>query len=290
MNQPGKTFTLRRGQTPVPNRVIYDSYKALGGGGEDARQLSIQALGVLLLALSRPDTAAQGYRAFLGRGLGRDGLLKALKELNATGHRYQFKRNGPGGHMVTDTLVSEVPITEDEASAEWKALVLSMDADARQAAKDGAAAYARQAEAMARELAEQDAAEAAAACQRLADQLAAEAAGMPGRDRAPENGAPAPLEDSAPCDGSPARGQAAHLSVPDSQVSKETSSFRDRDNQANDNGSHQLPAQSGATVTNDAAAGPGHAAVLELLAERRAKRRDLKTKSLRSGHGQEAGA
>lgn len=275
----------------MPNRTIYDSYTSLGGGGEDARQLSIQALGVLLLGLSRPDTAAQGYRAFLGRGLGRDGLLKALKELNLTGHRHQFKRNGPGGHMVTDTLLSEVPMTPDAASEEWKALVLAMDADARQAAKDGAAAYARQAEAMARELAEQDAAEAAAACQRLADQLAAEAAGMPGRDRAPENGASGTVEGSAPCDGSPAYGEAAHLSVPDSQVSKETSSFRDRDNQASEKSEDQeRPAQGGAAVSNDAATGPGHAAVLDILAERRSKMRALKTKSLRSGHGQEAGA
>lgn len=252
----GRNFVVRRGQTAVPNRTIYERYQALGDAEDDAKPLSIQALGVLLLALSRPDEAAQGYRAFLGRGLGRDGLLKALKELGLAGHRHQFKRNGAGGHMVTDTLLSEVPMTPDAAEEEWKARVSTMDAEARQAARDGAAAYARQAEAMARELAERDAQEAARACQALAAELAAEAAGY---NRAPENGAsaPEPVDNPpSPCDGSPAHGEAAHLSVPDSQVSKETSSFIDRESQENAEKQHQeLPPQRGAAGPNDAAPG-----------------------------------
>jgi hypothetical protein len=299
VSSQGRNFVVRRGQTAVPNRTIYDRYKALGDDTDDARALSIQALGVLLLGLSRPDTAAQGYRAFLGRGLGRDGLLKALKELNLTGHRHQFKRNGPGGHMVTDTLLSEVPLTEDKAQEEWAALVAAMDADARQAAKDGAAQFARQAQIMADELAERDAADAARACQALAAELAAEAAGMPGRDRAPENGASAsePVDNpGSPCAGLPAYGEAAHLSVPDSKVSKETSSFIDRDNQANDeNSSQELPPQSGAAGVNDAAKGKTKTPfglTEEQISRnsrgaamaRAALRGELETKSLRSGH------
>lgn len=280
----GTTFVVRRGQTAVPNRTIYNRYESLAAEAGEARALSIQALGVLLLALSRPDTAPSGYRAFQGRGLGRDGLLKAFRELGTTGHRHQFKRNGPNGHMVTDTIISEVPLNAEEAEAEWRSFVAGQDAAAQRAAKEGAALYARQAQAMALELAERDAQDAARACQALADELAAEAAGMDPGHRAPENGAPD--ENTAPpCDGLPEHGEPAHLSVPDSQVSKETSSFRDRENQKA-SGAKELPAQSGAADSNDAAPGEGRAAIRALLAERRAKREGKKD-GLRPGHEQE---
>lgn len=60
-----------------------------------------------------------GYRAFLGRGLGRDALLKANRELALAGLRFQFKRRSPAGSIITDTIISEAPMTAEEAEAEW---------------------------------------------------------------------------------------------------------------------------------------------------------------------------
>ncbi|AYN55960.1 hypothetical protein QEX65_gp19 [Arthrobacter phage Noely] len=284
-NTPAKTFVVRRGQTAVPNRTIYDTYTALGTEDTGPGQLSIQALGVLLLALSRPDTAPSGYRAFLGRGLGRDALLKALKELGVAGHRHQFKRNGPNGHMVTDTIVSEVPLTTEEAEAEWRGFVDAQDQAAQEAARAGAAAFARAAQDAALEAAQRDAQEAARAFQELADKWAAEAA----PHRAPENGAPAGQDQGAPCAGLPAHGKPAHLSVPDSQVSKETHYVRPLETEKTNGEDQEPPAQGGAVGPNDAEPGTGRAAVQALLAARRAKQ-DRKKDGLRPGHGQEPGA
>lgn len=123
----GKTFIRRRGQTAVPNQTIYAKHPELAGKDGEPDSLSIQALGLLLLMLSRPSgKASQGYRTYMGRGLGQVGLLSAMKELNVTGHRYQYKRRGPGGSIVTDTIVSEVPISSEEAEAEWRANVRNL--------------------------------------------------------------------------------------------------------------------------------------------------------------------
>lgn len=116
----GKTFTVRRGMTAIPNETIYGKYVGIPDADGDASQLSIQALGVLLMALSRPSgKASMGYRAFLGRGLGRDALLRANRELAAAGLRFQFKRRSPAGSIITDTIISESPMTAEEAEAEW---------------------------------------------------------------------------------------------------------------------------------------------------------------------------
>lgn len=120
----GKTFTVRRGMTAIPNQTIYGTFAALEDKDGDPSRLSIQSLGLLLLMLSRPSgKASMGYRAFQGRGMGRDALLKAFRELSDAGLRYQFKRRSPGGSIITDTVISETPLTPEEAEAEWLAYV-----------------------------------------------------------------------------------------------------------------------------------------------------------------------
>jgi len=106
--------------TAIPNETIYGTYLGLPDTNGDPSRLSIQSLGLLLLLLSRPSgRASMGYRAFQGQGMGRDALLRAFKELEAAGLRYQFKRRSPGGSIITDTVVSEVPLTAEEAEEEW---------------------------------------------------------------------------------------------------------------------------------------------------------------------------
>lgn len=120
----GKTFTVRRGMTAIPNQTIYGTFAALEDKDGDPSRLSIQSLGLLLLLLSRPSgKASMGYRAFQGRGMGRDALLRAFRELGDAGLRYQFKRRSPGGSIITDTVISETPLTPEEAEAEWIAYV-----------------------------------------------------------------------------------------------------------------------------------------------------------------------
>lgn len=103
----GKTFVRRRGTTSVPNATVHDE------------RLSYDALGILVVALSRPDTASQGYRSFMGKrkGVGQQSILRAFRELNAAGYRYQFKRH-TGKKVVTDTVISETPMRPEEA-LEW---------------------------------------------------------------------------------------------------------------------------------------------------------------------------
>jgi hypothetical protein len=289
----GKTFTVRRGQTAVPNRTIYDGFVGLGVTDGVANRLSVQAIGVLVLALSRPDDAPAGYRAYLGRGMGRDALLKALRELGAAGLRWQFKRTTAAGTMVTDTIISESPLTEDEAMAEWTAFVAKLDLAERAAAKEAAKAHAIEQERLALERAQADAREAEAAFRKLAERLGVQAdqdAQAAMFDGAPISGARWAGQAVPPCDGLPAHGEPAHVSLGDTQVSKETSSFIDREIQANEKaGAVELPSQGGAGGRDDATMGPGRGAVRDLLAERR-NRRELKRKSLRSGLDQEAGA
>jgi len=124
----GKTFTVRRGTTAVPNQTIYATYAALADRDGAPQALSIQSLGLLLLLLSRPTgKASMGYRAMMGRGMGQVALLKAMKELGAVGHLYRFKRRSPAGSVITDTVVAEVPLTLAEAEAEWMAQVRQLN-------------------------------------------------------------------------------------------------------------------------------------------------------------------
>ncbi len=101
----GKTFVVRRGTTALPNRTVYDD------------RLSYAALGMLAVLLARPDGSPSGYRDLQGRGLGQDATLKALRELDQAGYRHLWRRAGGRGRIVTDVIVSEEPMSDDEARA-----------------------------------------------------------------------------------------------------------------------------------------------------------------------------
>lgn len=103
--QQGRVYVRRRGTTSLPNGTVHDS------------RLSYAALGLLTVLLARPDGVPGGYRNMMGRGMGETATRNALRELSALGYRHQIKRRGPGGRWVTDTVVSEEPITEAEARA-----------------------------------------------------------------------------------------------------------------------------------------------------------------------------
>lgn len=100
-----RTFVRRRGTTPLPNATVHDD------------RLSYAALGLLAVILARPERAPQGYRALVGRGLGEKATQEALRELDAAGYRHQFRSSAGRGALRTDTVISEDPITRDEAEA-----------------------------------------------------------------------------------------------------------------------------------------------------------------------------
>lgn len=99
-------YVRRRGTTSLPNGTVHDA------------RLSYAALGLLAVLLARPDGVPGGYRNMQGRGLGETATRRALRELSDLGYRHQVKRRGPGGRWVTDTVVSEEPISAAEAT-EW---------------------------------------------------------------------------------------------------------------------------------------------------------------------------
>jgi hypothetical protein len=99
----GKTYVIRRGVVAMPNRTVHDAH------------LSYAALGVLTVLLARPDGAPAGYRELMGRGLGEDAMRAALRELDAQGYRHLVRRHGERGRLVTDVVVSEVPLSPEEA-------------------------------------------------------------------------------------------------------------------------------------------------------------------------------
>lgn len=99
----GRTFVRRRGTTVVPNSTVFDV------------DISFTALGVLTFLLARPERAPQGYRALLGRGLGQKAILATFKELGAAGYRHQIKVRHEAGRVITHTVVSEDPISDETA-------------------------------------------------------------------------------------------------------------------------------------------------------------------------------
>lgn len=99
----GEFFVVRRGATAVPNATVWN------------KKLSIQALGVLALLLSMPPGAPMGYRALLGRGMGRDLLLRCFRELEESGYRWRFYDRQGSGRLVTVVGVFDVPVCEVEA-------------------------------------------------------------------------------------------------------------------------------------------------------------------------------
>lgn len=92
--------------THLPNATVHDE------------RLSYAALGLLAVIVARPENAPQGYRALSGRGLGEKAALTALRELTDAGYRHQVRRTGARGRLVTDTVISDEPITAEEAE-EW---------------------------------------------------------------------------------------------------------------------------------------------------------------------------
>lgn len=99
----GKTFVRRRGTTAIPNATVWDE------------RLSYVALGLLAVILSAPARkGGNGYRAYMKRGAGQTLVLRALAELNEAGYRHQFTHR-KGGKIVTDTIISETPMTAAEA-------------------------------------------------------------------------------------------------------------------------------------------------------------------------------
>jgi hypothetical protein len=102
----GKVFVKRRGMTAIPNSTVWDE------------RLSYMALGLLTVILASPQRkGGNGYRAYMGRGAGEMATLRVLKELSELGYRHQFRRSADG-KFTTDTVVSEVPITAEEAE-QW---------------------------------------------------------------------------------------------------------------------------------------------------------------------------
>lgn len=101
-------FLVRRGSTALPNKTVLD------------RELSYVALGLLVAALAMPPSAPKGYRAFVDakRGLGRDAVLKGLKELSELGYRWQFTVRTTGGVVRTVTVISDERISEHVALEE----------------------------------------------------------------------------------------------------------------------------------------------------------------------------
>jgi len=111
----GATYYLRRGNVSIPNNTVYDE------------RLSYNALGVLVFLMGRPPGAPAGYRQLIRPGVGERAILGAFKELVAAGYRMQFLRRQQVKEtgkwtVVTDTYLSEDPLTLDEFKAHHKAL------------------------------------------------------------------------------------------------------------------------------------------------------------------------
>lgn len=98
-------FVVRRGSTSLGNRII------LSG-------LSYEAIGLLMTELTlRPGTPL-GYREMEGRGAGRRRIQSAHAELEAAGLRHRFLVRSSGGVLRTVTVVTDDPMTGEEALAE----------------------------------------------------------------------------------------------------------------------------------------------------------------------------
>jgi hypothetical protein len=117
--KPQTSFHYKRGTTELPNATIRDE------------RLDYPALGLLADILARPESAPQGYRAFLGRGLGQQAVLKALKQLGEAGYRHQITKNLPGDRsaVVTFTITAEESIPHDVAQAWLRQKLESLDDD-----------------------------------------------------------------------------------------------------------------------------------------------------------------
>ena len=98
-----RLYVYARGTTSVPNATIADE------------RLSYAALGLLLVILARPESASQGYRAYMARGTGQDSILKAFKQMADAGYRHQITKRTTDGRVETYTVVAEEPIPADIA-------------------------------------------------------------------------------------------------------------------------------------------------------------------------------
>ncbi len=105
MSDKAEFFLVRRSSTALSNAVIHNN------------ELSLPALGVLMVCLSLPPNAPAGYRAFLNRGMGEKAVRKALQELEAKNHRFRFRLRRKG-QLREVTIVADTPISPDEAREE----------------------------------------------------------------------------------------------------------------------------------------------------------------------------
>ena len=105
-------FVVRRSSTALSNKVIHN------------QDLSFPALGLLMASLALPPNAPAGYRAFLGRGMGEKAVRTALRELETMNHRFRFRIRREG-QIRELTIVSDAPISKDEARAEIVAMMSS---------------------------------------------------------------------------------------------------------------------------------------------------------------------
>ncbi|MDO5729745.1 MAG: hypothetical protein Q4P71_09010 [Actinomycetaceae bacterium] len=96
-------FVVRSGATALRNETVHD------------QSISIQALGLLTVMLSMPAGAPLGYRAFMGRGMGQQALLKSIRELEAAGYRWRFTKRDDAGRITTVVGVFDCPHSQLEA-------------------------------------------------------------------------------------------------------------------------------------------------------------------------------
>ncbi|MGB4636061.1 MAG: hypothetical protein WBH73_08820 [Arcanobacterium sp.] len=101
----GDFFAVRRGATAVPNSLVHN------------KELSYQALALLVVVLSMPPGARVGYRDLKGRGMGEKATRMALRELEELNYRFRFTHRREG-KLRDLTVVSDVPLTPSEAMSE----------------------------------------------------------------------------------------------------------------------------------------------------------------------------
>lgn len=103
----GDCFVVRRGATTLPDAAARDG------------RIGFAALGILARALATPPGAHLGYRAFSGRGMGEKAVRAAMRELEAAGYCHRLSVRDAAGRARAVTVFSDVPISEEEALAEY---------------------------------------------------------------------------------------------------------------------------------------------------------------------------
>lgn len=89
-----------------------------------APALSYRARGLLVAILSRPPGASLSLEVLAAEaphGEGREAVASAMRELKDAGYVRQVRRRNEQGHIVTDTLVTDVPQGADEGTVDGAA-------------------------------------------------------------------------------------------------------------------------------------------------------------------------